>query len=97
MPVTLLFGLASTVPAANMYYSYPVLLHKVADIFERALIPTLLQVGHGACILSICPLDNSRRLRSLRVGLISFALLIWTAWWWKSQRMSGFRTAESRC
>lgn len=83
MPLNLLFGLASTVTAANMYYSYPV-MNKVSASFdvtyERAsLILTLLQAGYGAGILFICPLGDRWRLRPLILGLIGFTLLIWTA------------------
>ncbi|EMC96870.1 hypothetical protein BAUCODRAFT_492365 [Baudoinia panamericana UAMH 10762] len=83
MRLNLLFHLASTITAANMYYTYPI-LDKVAASFEvsyerASLIPTLLQAGYGTGILFICPLGDSLRLRFLLLGLISFTMVIWVA------------------
>ena len=81
LALNLLFGLASTITAANLYYSYPV-LNKIADHFnisyERAsLIQTLSQAGYGSGILFLCPLGDRHRLRPFVLGLV-----LWTATMW---------------
>ncbi|KAH8886182.1 MFS general substrate transporter [Thozetella sp. PMI_491] len=80
--LNLLFGLTSTVTAANLYYCYPI-LNKIADDFnisyEKAtLIPTVLQAGYGSGILFLCPLGDRVRLRPFVLCLILLTAMVWT-------------------
>ena len=83
LPINLLFGLASFVTAANLYYTYPI-LNKIADSFEityqrSSLIPTLMQAGYGSGILLLCPLADRTRVRPFVLGLVLITLILWIA------------------
>ncbi|KAI1477814.1 MFS general substrate transporter [Daldinia eschscholtzii] len=79
--LNLLFGLASTLTAANLYYSYPI-LNKIADDFgvsyeKAALIPTLAQAGYGSGILLLCPLGDRVRVRPFVLSLVALTAVVW--------------------
>lgn len=81
LSLNLLFSLASTITAANLYYSYPI-LNKIADDFDvsyekAALIPTLMQAGYGSGILFLCPLGDRIQLRRFILLLILLTATIW--------------------
>lgn len=80
--LNILFGVASTITVANMYYAYPVLNKIAADFgisYQKAsTIPTLLQAGYGCGILFLCPLGDAVRIRPFVLLLILTSTTIWT-------------------
>jgi predicted MFS family arabinose efflux permease len=83
LPLNLLFGLASTITAANLYYSYSVLNRIAYDFgigYERAsLIPTLMQAGYGSGILLLCPFGDLSRIRPFILSLIILTATTWVS------------------
>lgn len=76
LALNLLFGLATTVTVANLYYVQPILF-KIAETFdvsfERAsTVATLLQAGYATGILLLCPLGDIFRRRPYILFLTLF-------------------------
>lgn len=74
LALNLLFGIASTITVANLYYVQP-LLAKLASSFdvsysEISLVPTLLQAGYATGLLLISPLGDLVRRRPLVLLLL---------------------------
>ena len=82
LSLNLLFGLASTITAANLYYSYSILNRMASDFHityqSASLIPTLMQAGYGSGILLLCPFGDRSRVRPLVLSLIVLTAPTWT-------------------
>ncbi|KAH9919185.1 MFS general substrate transporter [Epithele typhae] len=73
--MNILFGLASTCSAANLYYCVPILI-QLADAFgvtegEVSQVPTLMQAGYAVGLLLLAPLGDLVRRRPL-ILLLTF-------------------------
>lgn len=81
LSLNVLFGLASTITAANLYYNYSI-LDQIASEFnttyqKASAIPTLMQAGYGSGILLICPFGDRSRVRPLVLSLILLTAILW--------------------